>query len=173
MYLIDTFKRYPHILQRVDELHELRHGGVQLPDYILHGEHLPERHLPLYDSRCCKHRDNNILHLIDEDTPCLLRLLELQRLHLHRKQVCLCVLPFHTSTTLAILKLYLLHGGDELVCPVLVDCLPLEKLIIQHLPATQEHGYPDTVTHTAYREHKEYEPVIDEQHDAEYDETEE
>ena len=75
MNLIDTFQADFHILNGIEEVHELLHRRVELSDDILHGEHHTQGHVPLDYRRCSNHRHNDILHLIDKNTSCLLGLL--------------------------------------------------------------------------------------------------
>ena len=79
-------------------------------------------------SSCSHYRDDDVLHLVDEDASSLLGLLEFKRLHLHPKQVCLRVLPFPSSTLFTILQLDFLHGGDKLISFVIVDGLLLKHI---------------------------------------------
>ena len=73
--LIDSFQTDFHILNGIEEVHELLHRRVELSDDILHGEHHTQGHVPLDYRRCSNHRHNDILHLIDKNTSCLLGLL--------------------------------------------------------------------------------------------------
>ena len=73
--LIDTFQTDFHILNGIEEVHELLHRRVELSDDILHGEHHTQGHVPLDYRRSGNHRHYDILHLIDKNTSCLLGLL--------------------------------------------------------------------------------------------------
>ena len=130
VYLVDAFEGDFDILERVDKRHELLHRRVELPDDILHGEHSSEGHLPV--DYGCRGKDgyDDVFHLVDEDASCLLGLLQFERLHLHREEVGLCVLPFPPPPAFAVLQLYFLHGGDELVGFVLVLGLLFEQLVV-------------------------------------------
>ena len=81
-----------------------------------------------YLNTCCHDGDDDVLHLVDEDAAGLLRLLQLQRLHLHVEEVYLRVLPFPPASLLTVLKLDLLHGRDELVVFVVVDGRAAERI---------------------------------------------
>ncbi len=72
----------------------------------------------------------------------------------------------------AVLQFDFLHGGDELVGFVVVDGLALEQLIVEHFASAQERCHPHTVDCTAYEEHCKNQVIVDQQHDAEHQETE-
>ncbi len=125
-----------------------------------------------YLNTCCHDGDDDVLHLVDEDTAGLLRLLQLQRLHLYVEEVHLRILPFPPTSLLTVLKLDLLHERDELVGPVIVDGLLLEELIVQHLAAAQEKRHPKAVEQTARKEDGKNELVVEQQHHSEHHEGE-
>ena len=112
------------------------------------------------DGCCCDHRDDDVFQFIDEDAACLLCLLEFQRFHLHSKEVCLHVLPFPASALLAVLELYLLHGGDKLVGLVVVDGLLLKEFVVEYLSAPEEECKPTAIKQTAEHEDGKDEPII-------------
>ena len=76
--LIDTLQANLHILQRIEEVHQLLHRGVELTDDVLHGKHHTECHLPMNYGSGCNYRNDDVLYLVDENTSCLLRLLEFE-----------------------------------------------------------------------------------------------
>ena len=125
-----------------------------------------------YLNTCCHDGDDDVLHLVDEDTAGLLRLLQLQRLHLYVEEVHLRILPFPPTSLLTVLKLDLLHGRDELVGFVVVDGLLLEELVVQHLAAAQEKRHPKAVEQTARKEDGKDELVVEQQHHREHYEGE-
>ncbi len=139
----------------------------------MHGEHRSEGHFALYHGRGGQHRDYDVLYLVYEDGACLLGLLKPEGLHLHGKEVGLCVFPFPPAAAFAVLELYLLHRRDELESPVLVYGLLLEQLVVYHLAPAQEHGYPDAVGRAPGKEDGKYQLVVDEEDNSENKEAEE
>ena len=103
MDLVDTLKADSHVLQGVEEAHELLHGRVELADDVLHSQHHAERHLSVDDGSGGHDGDDDVLHLVDEDAPGLLRLLQLERLHLYGEEVGLRVLPLPAAALLTVL----------------------------------------------------------------------
>ena len=75
------------------------------------------------------------------------------------------------GTTFAILKLYLLNRGDELIGFVLVDRLLLEEFIIQDLSSLEEDSNPTTIDDTSYEKDPKYDFVIDKKYYAENNKT--
>ena len=142
MNFIDTFQWNLHVLQRVNEVHQLLDRRIQLPHYVLNGKHCSQCNLPVNYSRCSQYSDKDIFKLIDKDTSSFLHLLQLHGLHLYLEQIGLRIFPFPTTSVLTILKLNFLHRSDKLVCFVLVDGLLFKKLIIQNFPSSKEIGYP-------------------------------
>ena len=124
------------------------------------------------DGSGCHDGDDDVFHLVDEDAAGLLRLLQLQRLHLHVEEVHLRVLPLPPAALLTVLELDLLHGRDGLVGFVVVDGLLLEELIVQHLAVAQEKRHPKAVEQTARKENGKDQPVVEQQHHREYYEGE-
>ena len=170
VHLVDALQRYADVLQGVDEGHQLLHGGGELAHDILYGEHSAQRYLSVDDGGGGKHRDKDVLYLVDENAPRLLVLLEPERLHLHSVEVGLRLFPLLAAPPLAVLELYLLHGGHELVCAVLVEGLTLEELVVYHLASAQERRYPQPVGRASGEEDQEHRRVVYKQHDAEDDE---
>ena len=41
MNLVDAFQADFHILQGIEEIHQLLYRAIQLPDDVLHGQHHP------------------------------------------------------------------------------------------------------------------------------------
>ena len=110
---------------------------------------------------CCRYYCNNdILEFVDKDATRLLRLLEFERLHLYSKEVCLHVLPFPTSALLAVLELYLLHGGDKLVGLVIVDGLLLKEFVVEYLSAPEEECKPTAIKQAAQHKDGKDEPIV-------------
>ena len=160
MYFVDTFQAYLHVLQGVDEIHQLLDGRVQLPDDVLHRQHHTQGHLPVYHGGCRHYGNHDILYLIDEDAACLLGLLQFQALHICIEQFGLHVLPLPAAALFAVLQLYLLHGGDELVGLVVVLGLLLEVEVVYLLPAFQEEGNPSGVGDAACQKNAEYRQIV-------------
>ncbi len=106
------------------------------------------------------HRNDDVLHLVDEDTSCLLCLLEFERLHLHAEQVSLRILPFPSSALFTILQLDFLHGSDKLVGLVVVDGLLLKQFVIKHLSSLQEQGHPCAIEDASQQEDGKYQLVV-------------
>lgn len=123
-------------------------------------------------SSCSDYRDDDVLHLVDEDASCLLGLLEFKRLHLHTEQVCLRVLPFPSSALLTILQLDFLHGGDKLISFVIVDGLLLKQFIVEHLSPFQEQGHPSAIEDTSQQKNDKHQFIIEKQYHREYHEGE-
>lgn len=61
-----------------------------------------------------------VLYFVDEDAACFLCLLQFQVLHVGFEKFGLHVFPLPAAALLAVLQLYPLHGGDELVGFVVV-----------------------------------------------------
>ena len=142
VYLVDALQAYLYVLQGVEENHELLHRSVELSYDVLHGKHHSESQLTVDYCRCRHHRNNDVLKFVDEYAACLLCLLKLETSHLHVEKVCLSVLPFPAAATAAVLKLYLLHGCDELISLVGVYRLLLEQFVVKHLAASEKRCYP-------------------------------
>ena len=122
----------------------------------------------MYHGCCSNYRDDDVLHLVDEDASSLLGLLEFKRLHLHTEQVCLRVLPFPSSALLTILQLDFLHGSDKLVGLIIVDGLLLEQFIVKHLSPFQEQGHPCAIEDASQQKDGKHQLVVEEQYHREY-----
>lgn len=100
------------------------HRAVELSDDVLHGEHHTEGHLALDYRGRSQDGDQDVLHLIDRDTACLLHLLEIEALQVDLKEVCLYILPLPALALLAPLELDLLHPVDKLIGDIpITTCL--------------------------------------------------
>lgn len=102
------------------------------------------------------HCHHDVLHLIDKNAACLLRLLEFQRLLRHSEKIDLGLLPFLAFPLFAILQLDFLHGGDKLVGSVVVDSLLFEEFVIEDLPALQKESHPTSIQNASEQEYRKH-----------------
>ena len=104
MYLAETFQTDFGILRALDETDHLTDGRVHLPDDGLHSHHHAEAHVALDDGAGRKKGNQDVLRLVDEESPALLPLAEAQPLDAHLEQLGLNVLPLPAFLPLAVVE---------------------------------------------------------------------
>ena len=167
---VQAFERDFRILRGLHETDELRYGGVELADDVLHGHHHTERHFPIDDGTGGKERDDNILGLVDERTAYFLCLSECQALDRNLEQFGLDTFPFPAFLLLAVIQLDVLHAVDKLDDIALVVGRLLKTHVVQLAAAFEEYQYPQDIKTAAEQEYAEDAEIVPGHHDAVYDE---
>ena len=140
---------------------QLLHGAVELPDDVLDGQHHTQSHVAVDYGSSGQYGDEDILHLINRDTPGLLYLLKVQCLQIDLEQIGLHVFPLPALALLAALQLDLLHPVDKLIGHIAIAPGLLKIFIVQCPAFLKEKDDPPGIEECPQKENNEDASVID------------
>ena len=155
------------------EVDQIGQGSIQLPNDVLHGQHHPQRHVPVQHCHGRQHRDHNIFGFIDKNRTCLLVLVNRQILHIDPKQSRLNALPLPTLLLFVVIQLDFRHAVDQLDQHALVFAQLRKLLVIELPPLLHEEVDPNHIQHRAHNKHQQDFPTVNGQHNPKNDQVEE
>ncbi len=170
MYLIEPFEADFGILQLLCEPDERRDRAVELPDDVGQRHHHAQCHLSVHHSPGSDEGDDDVRGLVEEHGARLLHLSQRKPPDADFEQSHLNPFPLPSFLLLAVVQLYLLHGGHHLYQAALLPGSLCKTPDVQFPSIFHEHEHPAHIQRVPRQEDAQYDRIIISQYPSEDEE---